>query len=121
MLTCRAIAGVLTLMVLVAPSAFADDAVPAVPGLAPLVKLLGQVDDPAVQADVLRGVSEAVKGRRRVAMPEGWAIVYPKLRQSANAEVRYQALALSLVFGDQQALESLRKTLSDPKAKPAAR
>ena len=65
------------------------------PGLRPLAQLLGRVDDPAVQADVLRGIDEALKGRRRVTMPEGWPAVYRKLSHSPLAEVREKARASS--------------------------
>ena len=47
--------------------------------------------------------------------------VYPKLAKSSNKEVREHARKLALVFGDSSALDSLRKTLMDAKAKTSAR
>jgi putative heme-binding domain-containing protein len=91
------------------------------PNLAPLVNLLGQIDDPAVHRDVLRGITEAVKGRRGLPVPNGWADVYAKLSKSPDAEVRERAQALALLFGDTAAIDALRKTLSDPTADAAAR
>src|SRR4051812_34738023 len=41
--------------------------------LAALVQVLRETKDAQVQLDILKGISEAVKGRRAVAMPEGWA------------------------------------------------
>ncbi|HEV3258852.1 MAG TPA: PVC-type heme-binding CxxCH protein [Gemmataceae bacterium] len=90
-------------------------------GLPSLVRLLGRVDDPATQRDVLRGVQDALEGRRQVAMPRGWPDVYQKLTGSSETEVRERALDLAVLFGDEQALASLRKTLIDPKAATAAR
>ncbi|MBV9126090.1 MAG: c-type cytochrome [Planctomycetes bacterium] len=89
---------------------------PEAPGLRPLVRLLGQVQDPAVQRDVLRGIDEALSGRRQVAMPEGWPMVYKKLAASPLPEVREKALALSVLFGDPQALASLRRTVQNTTA-----
>lgn len=89
--------------------------------LSPLVRLLGQIDDADFQLDVLRGIYDAVKGRRSIAMPDGWKRVYPKLAKSRKAAVREQALLLSLMFGDRQAASSLRKTATNRTAKREAR
>src|SRR5688500_7056888 len=90
------------------------------PTLAPLVNLLGQIDDPAVHRDVLRGITEAVKGRRGLPVPDGWAGVYAKLSKSPDAEVRERAQTLALLFGDAAAIDALRATVSDPTADAAA-
>ena len=81
--------------------------------LTPLVHVLLTTDDAAVQRDVLRGMIEALQGRR-LAAPEGWAQVKQKLAASANAEVREKALLLSVMFGDPEATAALRKTAADP-------
>jgi putative membrane-bound dehydrogenase-like protein len=86
-----------------------------------LVRVLDQVDEPAVQLDVLRGLREAFTGRRQVAMPEGWPTAYRRLAQSPNAEVRETATHVAVVFGDPQALAALKKTMTDPTADPSAR
>ena len=93
--------GILVGAVLVGPAVGAE---PVPPGLPPLVKLLAAVDDPAVQADVLRGMHEALHGRRDVAMPEGWPAVWRKLAKSPSAEVRDKATLLAVLFGDPEAL-----------------
>jgi putative heme-binding domain-containing protein len=90
-------------------------------GLAPLVRVLAASDDVAVQRDVLRGMCEALQGRRTVAAPEGWAAAYRKLASSPSREVREKALVLGLLFGDPQALTALRRTVSDTRAETAAR
>jgi putative heme-binding domain-containing protein len=88
--------------------------------LAPLVKLLAQSDDADVQRDILRGMYEALQGRR-VDAPDGWSNVQRKLADSPSAEVRQKTLMLSVMFGDKEALAALRKTVGDASAKAEAR
>jgi len=89
--------------------------------LTPLVRILADSNDAAVQLDVLRGMHEALQGRRHVVAPEGWPAVYRKLADSKNAEIREKVLQLSVLFGDPEALTALRKTAADPKADTTAR
>ncbi len=89
--------------------------------LVSLVRVLAGSDDPGVHRDVLTGMVEALRGRRDVPAPKGWAALYPKLAASKDAEVREKALVLSVLFGNPQALAALRKTAGDPKADPDAR
>src|SRR5439155_16005516 len=51
-------------------------------GLNALVQVLGQTDDPQFQLDILKGMSEGLKGRKGVPMPAGWDAVATKLSQS---------------------------------------
>jgi putative heme-binding domain-containing protein len=97
-----------------APVAGAESA-PA-SGLSPLVNLLGQVDDPAFQLDVLTGMYESLEGRRDVTMPAGWPPVYQKLAASPNAHVREKAMVLAVIFGDREAIDSLKRTALDGSA-----
>jgi putative heme-binding domain-containing protein len=89
--------------------------------LSPLVEVLSQTDDPQFQLDILKGISEALKGRRQVAMPQRWEQVETKLSQSANPEVRTVAQALALTFGSNRALSALRSLLVDASAELPAR
>src|SRR4051794_1070080 len=114
-----AVAGLMVLAVLGA--VWAAQAPPGSRPLEPLVRVLAESDDVAVQRDVLGGMHEALQGRRHVAAPRGWSAVYRKLAASTDPEVRQKALVLSLLFGDAQALESLRQTAADPKAAEADR
>jgi len=91
------------------------------PGLTPVVAALAKVDEPALHRDVLRGVQEALKGRRQAQLPAGWAAVYPRLAESPLPEVRERAVALAVLFGDEQALATLRKLTLDSTASAAAR
>lgn len=88
--------------------------------LALLVEVLRQTEDPQAQADILRGMREGL-GAQTVKMPRGWPELAARLAQSPNAEVRGLARDLSARFGDAAALEGLVRTLTDPKADPAAR
>jgi putative heme-binding domain-containing protein len=89
--------------------------------LTALVQLLGQNDDPQFQLDVLKGMSEGLKGRRGLKMPAGWEEVAAKLSKSPNAQIKELAQSLSLTFGSAWAMEALRKTLADTNADAATR
>jgi putative heme-binding domain-containing protein len=89
--------------------------------LVALVQVLGENNDVQFQLDVLRGMSEGLKGRRGVKMPQGWDEVATKFSRSANTEVRELAQSLSLTFGSATAMNALRSTLADTNADPAAR
>jgi putative membrane-bound dehydrogenase-like protein len=69
----------------------------------------------------LRGLQEATRGKRQVPTPAGWADAFAVLMKSPNGDVRNQAQALAVTFGDKTALATLRKVLADAKADPAAR
>ncbi len=84
--------------------------------LTALVQVLSESDDPQFQLDILKGISEAMKGRRQVPMPKGWEPIETKLNLSANAEVRTLAQSLSLTFGSARALSALRQLLMDSAA-----
>ncbi len=71
--------------------------------------------------DILHGLSAALQGQRKVAMPQGWEAAESKLSESSNAEVRSIVQSLSLTFGSSRALASLRQTLMDKSADAAAR
>ena len=90
-------------------------------GLDALVSLLAQSEDPQFQYDILKGMSEGLKGRRGVTMPAGWEDLAKKLNQSPNAQVRELAQSLSLTFGSLSALNELRTRLIDSNASDASR
>src|SRR4051812_8395468 len=95
--------------------AFADDADDTL-GL--LIRVLKDTADPAAQADLLKGMNDAMAGKRNVKMPPGWQEVYANLSQSPNEEVRKQGAKLAAIFGDAGTLEAMKKVVLDPK-KPA--
>src|SRR6185369_4456511 len=89
--------------------------------LSALVQLLDVSEDPQFQLDLLKGMSEGLKGRRGVKMPEKWDVVEKKLSSSPNAQVRELAKSLSVTFGSQAAFNTLRATLLDANAGASAR
>ncbi len=89
--------------------------------LSALVGILKEVDDPAFQLDILRGIRDGLKGRTGIRMPEGWADVSGKLSQSPNGEVREIVRSLSTTFGDVRALDAMRRVLADGDADLASR
>ena len=80
-----------------------------------LVDGLGRTEDRRLRLVILRGLNEALKGRRQVAMPAGWPKVFASLLKGAgaDAETRSQATALAVTFGDPAALSSLQRVLVD--------
>ena len=84
--------------------------------LGPLVQLLAESDDAAFQLDILKGMSEALKGRAGIAMPANWPAAAEKLGKSSSAEVRQMAQSLSSFFGDPATMEKLKKTVRDHSA-----
>lgn len=76
-------------------------------GLDALVSLLGEVDDGDFQLDLLKGIRDGLKGRKKVPMPKGWIEVYRKLRTSKRADVRAESRSLALTFGDPAARAQL--------------
>jgi putative membrane-bound dehydrogenase-like protein len=85
-----------------------------------VVRVLGEATDTAKQLAVLQGANEGLKGRRQVDMPKEWSDVYMKLSRSRDADVRGQATALAVTFGDPTAFAELRSVLqSEGAALPA--
>lgn len=82
-------------------------------GLDQLVGLLAESSDSQFQLDLLKGISEALKGRRDVKEPKGWREVAKSLSESSLDEVREISILLSLKFGSQVALDDMRNLLID--------
>lgn len=97
-----------------------EDEAKTAPAMAALASLLGEAESP-LRLEMLRGMLEAAKGRKRLPEPGTWATAYEKLRADPSQEVREQARALSLLFGSSTARDELRAVLNNPKAMPEAR
>jgi putative heme-binding domain-containing protein len=82
---------------------------------------IGATENSVKQLEMLTGLAAALRGQRSVTMPGGWKAIETKLANSPNAEIRTIVQTLSLTFGSQDALASLRKTLTDPSATVSAR
>src|SRR4051794_9440028 len=83
---------------------------PADEGIALLIDVLKTNDDPSFQLDILKGMNAALEGRRHLQAPAAWADVRERLVDSKNAEVRAQARALAVVFGDEATFSAMRQT-----------
>lgn len=68
---------------------------------------------PEFQATILRGINEALRGIQKSAPPVSWAAVGSPLAQSKDGPVRSLAGELNALFGDGQAIESLRAVVTD--------
>ncbi|MCA8994261.1 MAG: c-type cytochrome [Planctomycetaceae bacterium] len=66
-----------------------------------------------VVADVLRGMTEALRGWRKATPVAGWEAFSAVNAKSNNDEVRRLSRELSLVFGDGRALDELRAIAAD--------
>lgn len=93
----------------------------AEPPLDALTRTAAASHDSKLQLNVLRGMNAALKGKRNIPAPKGWAEFYASLSGSQNAELKQQAQMLSVIFGGGEALADLRKALGDAKAPLADR
>ncbi len=66
------------------------------------------------QKEVLRGMVEAVRGWRQATGPATWPQLQSVLLTSPDAEIRGLTRELSVIFGDGQSFEALRKIASNP-------
>lgn len=86
-----------------------------------LVKGLENANTDAVKLTYLTAIRSALKGQRTVNAPNGWADVSSSLLQSNNSDLRLQATALGVTFGDSAALQAMRTQIEDPSADEKAR
>jgi putative membrane-bound dehydrogenase-like protein len=89
--------------------------------MALVVQSMAEPQEPSRQLAVLRAVNEALKGRRRVDMPKDWPNLSARLAASEDGDVRAEARALAVTFGDPKAFAELRHILSDGQAPVASR
>lgn len=108
-----------TAVVLAASSVCADQDPAATLGI--LLRTLSTIENPAAQANILRGMNASLKGKEGIAAPDGWDGLYGRLSQSPSDEVRREALALAAAFGSSGALDHLRATAADETANAADR
>jgi putative membrane-bound dehydrogenase-like protein len=71
------------------------------------------IDNAAVVIDVLRGMSEALRGWRKSPVVEGWDKFAAANVKNSNDDIRRLNRELSLVFGDGRALDELRAIAND--------
>jgi putative heme-binding domain-containing protein len=80
-------------------------------GLEACLTFLKDVEDPATRGDVLAGLLEALRGRKRVEPPRGWAEVYAALARAEDPAVRERSHLLGLAFNDPRAVSALQAVL----------
>jgi putative membrane-bound dehydrogenase-like protein len=73
------------------------------------------------QADILAGLSEAVRGWRKAQKPAAWDRLQAKLSGSANVALRDRVRDLSALFGDGRALDEVKRVALDRNAELAFR
>src|SRR5262249_1501377 len=80
--------------------------------VARVVSALAKADDAKVQLAYVKGIRDALKGRPQVQMPAAWPETFTKLAASKDAELRNQAVALAVTFGDVRAFDELRRVIT---------
>ena len=93
----------------------------AAASLAVLVRGLGKAENVGLQQTFLKAIRSALRGQRRVAAPAEWPAVYAALTKSSDSEVRLQATALGVTFGDQAAMQAMRDRVATKSVEAAAR
>lgn len=97
------------------------DEEPAADGLQQIVEFVSGQEDPKLIADVLKGMHDALRGRKSVRMPAGWPAVFQRLYDAKLAELRDSVLALGLIFGDEQAIDLLKQLAGETTAQAETR
>ena len=89
--------------------------------VAMLVDAAGSAPDDPARLAIVRGLNAALKGRRQVAMPATWPGVFAGLVKSTDRELKSQATALAITFGDPSARATMREVALDTKAEAGLR
>jgi putative membrane-bound dehydrogenase-like protein len=85
-------------------------------GLEALSKRLTTARDASERRDILDGILDAFRGRKRVKAPRAWAETAPFLETLPDPEIRLRTVLLSLLFGDPKAAETLQRIVRDKAA-----
>lgn len=81
---------------------------------------IGQ-QDPSPQLDVLRGLGQGLKGRRKAIPPAAWKEFSSKIARAGDSAAQDLLRELNRLFGDGQALTELKQIAFDPGADSDAR
>ncbi len=76
---------------------------------------LEKADSDEAQRTFLQAIMNSLAGQRKAAKPKGWDSIADRLSRSTDPQVRFQASALGVVFGDAKAFDKLRMMLNDAK------
>ena len=86
-----------------------------------LVASLSTDHTATLAADVMEGMAEALRGRRKANAPQGWQALVASLDGRLPEATRKRLLELSTVFGDGRATDELRAVLANPAGDLGAR
>lgn len=81
--------------------------------MAALVDGLGNAETPTLQLTYLNAIRSALAGRRQADAPNKWSKVSKSLLESNDSNVRLQATALGVTFGDKAAFAAMRSQIED--------
>ncbi|MDG2385114.1 MAG: FG-GAP-like repeat-containing protein [Pirellulaceae bacterium] len=87
----------------------------------PLLDLLKNTDDIGLQKQMVGEVAEALSRQGKLSMPVEWPALYSKLAQSSDDQLRDQALAISVRFGDASIFPILREIARNQEANASSR
>lgn len=74
-----------------------------------------------VQADLVRGLGDGLRGWRKATAPGTWKAFSEAVRQISVPDVEDQLRGLNLLFGDGRAMDDLKQILTDGRADATAR
>ena len=86
-----------------------------------LVTTAMKMNNPIVQASLLKGMKDSLQGQRGIAAPQGWDDLVAKLKDSPDADVKARIQELSVIFGGGAAMDEMRTKLADAAAPVEAR
>ncbi len=86
-----------------------------------LLSFAAASDNEAVQRDVLSGISEGLRGRRKTTPPRNWEQLSGKFEMATDPEIQERVRDLSALFGDGRALEELHQVALNHAAPVSAR
>lgn len=82
---------------------------------------LASTSNLAAREDILNGIHEVLRGRRNVPKPVGWDMLAASVHNEGQPSLRQVGLFLSVIFGDNSAMVSLRKLAQDSSKTAAVR
>lgn len=81
-----------------------------------IITAAAEMASEARQRDLLTGLLESLDGKGSHAAPADWAALYARVDTSEDSELRAVALKLATIFGDANAIASLRSRMLDTAA-----
>jgi putative membrane-bound dehydrogenase-like protein len=84
--------------------------------LALVVGAISSRNDQASHAAMVAGLTEALRGKRQVEMPQPWPDAMKRIKQSGDPATISQAMALAATFGDTNAVDNMRSLVADTHA-----